>query len=66
MGRFRHPFTNFTRCERVEKFLSFKRKEEGRGKKRKEDPPNRGILDQRLAPEENHIFCTETTASPFF
>lgn len=35
-------------------------------KKRKGDPPNRGILDQRLAPEGNHIFRTETTISPFF
>lgn len=35
-------------------------------KKREEDPPNRGILDQRRAPEGNHIFRTETTVSPFF
>lgn len=71
MGRFLHPFTNFTRSERsAEKSPSFKRKEKRvvkkKKKKRKGDPPNRGILDQRLAPEGNHIFRTETTVSPFF
>lgn len=51
-----------------EKSLSFGRKEErqGKKKKRKGNPPNRGILDQRLVPEGNHIFREETTASPFF
>lgn len=69
MGRFLLPFTNFTRS--FEKSLSFKRDERNVGRRRKKreergSPPNRGILDQRLTPEGNHIFREETTASPFF
>lgn len=56
-------FTNFTRSERRE--ISSLRGKRGK-KKRKGNPPNRGILDQRLVPEGNHIFREKTTASPFF
>lgn len=65
MGRFLLPFTNFTRSERRE--ISSLQEERGRGGgKEKEISPNRGILDQRLVPEGNHIFREETTASSFF
>lgn len=65
MSRFLLPFYQL-HAQRAPRNLFPSRGERYVGKKRKGNLPNRGILDQRLVPEGNHIFREKTTASSFF
>jgi hypothetical protein len=59
---FPSPFSNFARTGRRE----ISSLPTGKGGSGRRPSSNRGILDQRLSPEGNHIFREETTVPAFF